>query len=162
MITLAQFRNACGAFPTGVSIVARWHEGERHGVTVSSFTSVSLEPPLVLVCIRAESTFLRGLTLGDAVYVNVLAADQSDVSDRFARMPPPDRFIMNQWEGLELKEALAVLECRTHGRHRVGDHEILILAVQDSTISSRDPLVWCGSRYRLLQNRNAGEERGRG
>ncbi len=89
MLSGADFRQACGAFPTGVTIVTRAGAGQQPmGVTVSAFTSVSLDPPLVAVCIRAGSGFLRSLAEGEEIYIDVPAAHQSDVSGP-VRSPAP-------------------------------------------------------------------------
>ena len=130
MVNATEFRKACGVFPTGVTVVTRWHKGEPLGVTVSAFTSVSLDPPLVLVCVRMGSTFLEGITDGDPIFINMLASHQSGASDRFSRLPPPQRFCVGDWEQLQLKEALAVMACRLHRSLPAGDHALLMLSVE--------------------------------
>ena len=100
------FRASCSQFPTGVAIVTRMRAGVRLGVTVSSFTSVSLDPPMVLVCVHRRSSFLQDLVEADSITVNILADDQRDLSIRFSQHPPTGRFVDGQWDGTTLLDAL--------------------------------------------------------
>ncbi|NUR91882.1 MAG: flavin reductase family protein [Nonomuraea sp.] len=145
-------REAFGQFATGVAVVTTATAGgERAGVTVNSFTSVSLDPPLVLWCLsdRAPSAplFLRAGRFA----VNVLAAGQDDLSRRFAT-PSADKFA-----GVELLPrsplpllagALAGFVCRTVRVHDGGDHHIFVGAVERYERADGEPLVFHSGRYR--------------
>ena len=141
------FRASCSQFPTGVAIVTRMRAGVRLGVTVSSFTSVSLDPPMVLVCVHRKSSFLQDLVEADSITVNILADDQRDTSIRFSQHPPAGRFVDAQWDGTTLLAAAAVLECGLAEIRIAGDHAILIAEVFDAFSSDRSPLVYFRSGY---------------
>ncbi|MFN7921577.1 MAG: flavin reductase family protein [Bryobacteraceae bacterium] len=145
-----EFRSACSRFATGVTIVVREHDGVRRGVTVSAFTSVSLDPPLVLVCIHQRSSFLARLEHGGGLVINVLAADQADLAERFATKPPAERFLSADWDGLELRGAAAVLECRVHSIEAAGDHAMILCRVGDAFTADREPLVYWRSAFHGL------------
>lgn len=145
------FRAACARFPTGVTIVTRVRDGVRLGVTVSSFTSVSLDPPMVLVCIHRRSSFLTGLAPGQALAINILAEHQSGISTRFATQRPENRFENDaDWDRTRLRGAAAVLECEVAEILEAGDHTILLARVRDVESAARPPLVFCQSGYRQL------------
>lgn len=145
-------REALGQFATGVAVITtETARGERAGVTVNSFTSVSLDPPLVLWCLsnRAPSAplFLRAGRFA----VNVLAADQDHLSRRFGT-PSADKFA-----GVELLPGaplpllagtLARFVCRTERVHDGGDHHIIVGAVECYQRAEGEPLVFHSGRYR--------------
>jgi flavin reductase (DIM6/NTAB) family NADH-FMN oxidoreductase RutF len=149
-------RRALGAFPTGVTVVtARPAPGRAVGVTINSFSSVSLEPPLVLWCL-AQSAPSRPSFLGASHFaIHVLAQDQEHVSRRFcARLE--DRF-----DGLTLAAGLggaplldgvaARFECALRETYTVGDHTIFIGEIERYTHTARPPLVFYGSVYAGLR-----------
>ncbi|MEV0819834.1 flavin reductase family protein [Nonomuraea rubra] len=148
---MRSLRDALGQFATGVAVITTATAcGERAGVTVNSFTSVSLDPPLVLWCLskRAPSAplFLRAGRFA----VNVLAAGQDHLSRRFAT-PSADKFA-----GVELVAAplpmlagtLAGFVCRTERVHEGGDHHIFVGAVERYQRAEGEPLVFHSGRYR--------------
>lgn len=154
----AVFRQALGRFPTGVAVVtARTMAGERLGMTVSSFNSVSLAPPLVLFSVARRTSNFSAWQAVQHYAVNILSEDQEALSDRFSR-PGPDR-----WAGLTveegragapiLAEALAVLECDAYARYEGGDHEIFVGQVKALAIgpaATPRPLVFFSGRYHRL------------
>ena len=154
-ITEAQFRHACGQFATGVAVATASDEsGTPHGLTINSFTSVSVSPPLVLICIdyRAQvlQVFLRSAHYG----VNVLRENQQEISNRCADRVE-DRFAGVAWKrgetGVPLIEgALASLECATRQIIEGGDHTILLAEVVGVHTSSGDPLLYFNSRYQRI------------
>jgi flavin reductase (DIM6/NTAB) family NADH-FMN oxidoreductase RutF len=158
-----EFRRALGQFASGVTVVTtRTAAGVSQGLTVSSFCSVSLDPPLVLVCIdkRAETT--QNLSESRVFAVSVLAEDQQDVSHRFAfggaerfnGQPPSTR------DGLVLiPGALAHLECRLRAAHDAGDHFIYVGEVHTLAVQPGRPLLYHASAYRRL---DGGLDAGRG
>jgi flavin reductase (DIM6/NTAB) family NADH-FMN oxidoreductase RutF len=125
------FRHACGRFATGITIVTViGPDGVPHGMTVNSFTSVSLDPPLILVCIDRKATILPKLKAAKYIGVNVLEEGQQDLSSQFARRGM-DRFESVPWSAGELgvpilDGALAHFECEIVSEVDGGDHLILI------------------------------------
>jgi flavin reductase (DIM6/NTAB) family NADH-FMN oxidoreductase RutF len=148
-------RDALGEFATGITVVtARTPSGQLAGVTINSFASVSLEPPLVLWSLGLNSPSAELFAQCERYAINVLAADQQDISQRFA-MPNSDKFA-----GLELKVGagdtpllpgcIACFECRNVARHAGGDHVILVGEVERFTRDSKPPLIFYGGNYRRL------------
>ena len=154
-VTSEEFRRACGRFATGVAIAAVMDEdGTPYGLTLNSFTSVSLCPPLILIClahtIRMIEPFRRCKYFG----ITVLAEDQRPLSDRFAR-PSEDRFegqdwIRGQTGAPVLPGALAVIECALRDRLTAGDHDIFVGEVVSAHWHHGEPLIYFGSQYRAL------------
>jgi 3-hydroxy-9,10-secoandrosta-1,3,5(10)-triene-9,17-dione monooxygenase reductase component len=150
-----EFRRAMGQFATGIAIVAgRDTDGRPFGLTVNSFTSVSLEPPLVLFCLANRSELNAPLASTRMYGVSVLAEDQQDWSTRFAT-PGADRFsgveLAGGPHGLPLVPgALAWLECRVAAIHPGGDHSIYLGEVLHLEARPGRPLLYHGSGYRRL------------
>ena len=130
-----EFRKAAGQFMTGVSVVTTVDSnGERAGLTANSFTSVSLEPPLILVCIGNDTSTVKAFEAGNGFVVHVLAADQRNVSMQFASKG------IDRFEGLEVEEgfnglpvvvgALAAFECSLANIYKGGDHLIFVGKVE--------------------------------
>lgn len=150
----ADFRRALGQFASGVTVVTtRTAAGQPQGLTVSSFCSVSLDPPLVLVCIdkRAEAT--QGLSESRVFAVSVLAEGQQDVSHRFA-FGGAERFgghTPSTRDGLVLiPGAVAHLECRLASAHDAGDHFIYVGEVQALSVQPGRPLLYHTGCYQRL------------
>ena len=152
------FRDALRHFPAGVTLVTIQSGGIRHGLTVSAFVSVSPSPPLVAVMIdhvhRAHELLSRP---GATFAVNILGAEQADLSDRFAWGPDADRFAAGRWTTAAtgapvLEDAIAWLDCRVHSRHAAGSHELYIGEVVASAVPrpDADPLVYWNRGYRRL------------
>ena len=126
-----QFRDAMAQFATGVAIICvRAGDGRYVGFTANSFTSVSLDPPLVLWSLARGSASLAAFQTSQRYSVNVLAAAQTDLARRFSR-PHADRFAgvgyRMGWAGAPLIDAcVAWFECSQHAQHRAGDHVIFI------------------------------------
>ena len=156
----AALRRALGCFVTGVTIVtARGADGRPHGFTANSFTSVSLDPPLVLVCVGHETEGLEVYRQCPQFAVNVLADSQQAISNRFAT-ERPDRFAGVRWRegshGLPILErCIASLECTVWQRIEAGDHMILVGQVLECEDSTDRPLAfWRGSYRSLALDRN--------
>ena len=149
------FRATLGMFATGVTIVtARTAAGHPVGLTANSFNSVSLNPPLVLWSLSLASPSLAAFSQASHFAVNVLAADQQALSERFARRNS-DKFADVDWrEGLGgaplLSGCCAVLECRNEAQHAGGDHLIFIGRVEGCSRQHKAPLLFHGGRYRVL------------
>lgn len=155
------FRRALGRFATGVTVVTTVAaDGTPVGLTVNSFNSVSLEPPLVLWSLRRESPTLPLFQAAPRFAVNVLAEDQTDLSNRFAS-PVDDRFAGMVWEtgalGVPLLPGCAArLECRTEAIHPGGDHLIFIGRVERVDCGDRPPLIYANGRYMITAPHPAG------
>jgi flavin reductase (DIM6/NTAB) family NADH-FMN oxidoreductase RutF len=148
------FRRALGQFATGVTVVtARAKDGHRVGMTVNSFSSVSLDPPLVLWSLARQATSFADFASAGYFAVNVLAANQHHLSRQFST-PVPDRF-----EGVECSEsvggcpvlqgATAHFVCRTVRQYDGGDHVIFLGEVEDYKWTDGEPLVFHSGRYRV-------------
>lgn len=144
----ASLREVMSAYPTGVTVVAGSDaDGSPYGLTVNSFTSVSLDPPLILVCIGHTSTSHARLAAAPAFTVNVLAAEQEEVARRFASEPSEGRFDDIAWQpspsGAPLIEgAAAWLECSAYEVLSGGDHSIVIGRVERSGVGERPALLF--------------------
>ncbi len=154
-VDAARFRRACSKFATGVAIATVVSsDGQPHGMTVNSFTSVSLEPPLVLVCVDAGGN-MAGLFAQASHYgVNVLRESQADLSNRFSQRGF-DRFDSVAWTrgaaGVPMLDgALARFECAVRHRVVAGDHSILIAEVVAAEYEDGAPLLYFDSGYRAL------------
>lgn len=131
--------------------------GDLHGITVSAFSSVSLNPPLILVCIEKTTGSHMAISDTGLFVVNILAAGQDELSERFS-LPAPDKF-----EGVSyhhgvgripvLDDALVNIECRIVNNFDGGDHSIFVGCVEAVSIRDGDPLVYFHGSYRdLLDN----------
>lgn len=156
----AAFRKTLGRFATGITIVTACDaQGVPHGLTVNSFTSVSLAPPLVLFCLGKSSTSLDAMLSVNSFAINILSDKQEVISSRFASRLE-DRFSGVDWRpgqtGSPLLEgALATLDCRKHQTIEAGDHYILIGEVLATTMHEGDPLLYFASKYRRLTTEQA-------
>jgi flavin reductase (DIM6/NTAB) family NADH-FMN oxidoreductase RutF len=149
------FRRVLGAVPSPVTVLTIVDaQGADHGMTVSAFTSLSLEPPLVLVCVGDDATIATPMRNASHFGVSVLAEDQANLSIRFA-----DRDVRG-FDGVPnhrapagsalLDGATAHLECRVVARYPGGDHTIIVGEVTFATASERPPLVHLRGRYRAV------------
>ena len=150
-----EFLRACGRFATGVAIATTMDSsGSPCGLTISSFSSVSLHPPLVLFCIDRASQVLGAFEESKSFVINILNESQRDLAQRFATRQN-DRF-----GGLEFRRgisgapviphSLAVIECRRHQVLDGGDHRIFLGEVLSVDAADGDPLLYFASRYRQL------------
>ena len=155
-VSAADFRAACGLFPTGVTVVTRTTKGGRpYGMTVSSFTSVSLDPPLILVCIDRRAGFASHLDDNLTFAVNVLKEDQENLAVRFSTPPETGRFDglawRQGWSGVPLLSGIvASLACSLERVVEAGDHLIFIGSVREIRLHGGNSLVWCQSNYLCL------------
>jgi flavin reductase (DIM6/NTAB) family NADH-FMN oxidoreductase RutF len=147
-----EFRRALGQFASGVTVVTtRSAEGQPLGLTVSSFCSVSLDPPLVLVCVDARSETNPGFRSSGVFGVSVLSEGQQAWSRRFASGGA------SKFDGVEMMTgklglalvpgALAYLECRLSAAYDAGDHALYVGEVVELSANPGRPLVYHGSAY---------------
>ena len=152
-----EFRAVLGRFATGVTVLTTVDAGGRdHGMTVSAFCSLSLDPPLVLACVDHGATMHDMLAEGAPLGVNVLAAGQEALSRRFASGDPPKRFEgIGYQRGAQgaplLDDVLAWLDCRVVARHPGGDHTIVVARVEGAGINAERPLLYYRSGYATLE-----------
>jgi flavin reductase (DIM6/NTAB) family NADH-FMN oxidoreductase RutF len=150
------FRTVMGSFAAGVTIITcRDENGAPKGFTASAVSSLSLDPPLLLVCLAKEAASAGALISASHFAVNVLQTGQQPASIRFSTRDE-DRFGTTPWSRGEagapiLKDSLGVFECRRHAVHDGGDHHILIgEVVKASFDAALDPLLYFRGRYRRL------------
>jgi len=152
-----EFRLALGHFASGVTVITTQHQGQLHGTTVSSFCSLSLNPPLVLVGIDLNATIHDLIIASEVFAVNILAEHAETLSRHFARRIP-DKFSnvayrLGQLGIPLLDDALTTLECRLVARHPGGDHSIFIGEVISTSIRPhRQPLLYYRSKYGRLHD----------
>jgi flavin reductase (DIM6/NTAB) family NADH-FMN oxidoreductase RutF len=150
----ADFRKAMSHFPSGVTVVTTELDGERYGMTVASFASLSLRPPLVVICIEKGTKTHDAIAGAGRFAVNFLAESQGAVSSRFASRSG-DKF-----EGIEtragelgvplLDGALATIECTLQEQLPGGDHTIFVGEVVAADIKEGEPLIYFRSGYHTL------------
>lgn len=154
MIDQDLFRAVLGRFASGVTVVTvRDAAGTPHGMTVSAFSSLSLDPALILVCIGNEATTAPVMANAKTFAVNVLRDDQEAVSRRFAS-PGGHRFdgIGYSDEGdPKLDGVLAWLQCRVVARHPAGDHEIYVGQIEQAGVHEGRPLLYYRGGYATLE-----------
>jgi flavin reductase (DIM6/NTAB) family NADH-FMN oxidoreductase RutF len=158
-ISAQDFRAALGAFATGVTVVTTSGEEHAYGMTANAFSSVSLDPPLILVCVKWPSEGAEHIERNGRFAVNVLAAHQEPISRYFSSRDRPrgrDAFrdVPSRAEASGspiLEEVLAYMDCALHTIHEAGDHRIYIgqVLALDSH-SDKAPLLFHGGGYRLL------------
>ena len=150
-----EFRAVLGCFASGVTIVTTVDAtGTPYGLTVSSFSSVSLTPPLILFCIAHSSASRPALLETRAFAIHVLSHGQENLSCRFASRSD------SKWHGVDyelgrlgtplLRGCLAALECRIAAVHTAGDHDIVVGAVHHCLRGDGKPLVYHSGSYRQL------------
>jgi flavin reductase (DIM6/NTAB) family NADH-FMN oxidoreductase RutF len=149
------FRRICGRFASGIAIPTVLDEtGHAHGLTANSFTSVSREPPLVLVCVDHRCRILEHFRRNSYFGINILGEDQRPLSDRFAGSGY-DRFEGVEWyrgeTGVPLfTGGLAAMECLRVRAVEAGDHDILIGQVLHAQCQVGEPLIYFRKQYRRL------------
>jgi len=152
MIDIKDYRRALSNFPTGVTIVTAFDGHQKPwGLTANSFTSVSLDPPIISVCIAKTGRVFKTLSESSRFAVNILAADQQDQALHFASNAE-NRFDGTPWNANPkgaplLPGASAQLDCTVHARIDAEDHEILLGLVEDYTHQDIAPLVYCRGTF---------------
>jgi len=164
VISPDEFRRVLSHFCSGVTVITtRDSEGRPAGLTASAFTSVSLEPPLILVCVAHDAHSYPALAAAQHFAVNILAGHHESVSTRFATKPvnhPSEKF-----EGMDfrqsalglpvLKDSLAELECQVVHCYPAGDHTIFVGRVEAADSRGDDglePLLYYRGKYRRIHN----------
>jgi flavin reductase (DIM6/NTAB) family NADH-FMN oxidoreductase RutF len=156
-LSQAQLRRVFAAFPTGVAAVAAVIDGEPAGLAASSFVSVSLDPPLVSVCVARTSTTWPALRAAGRLGISVLGDHQEQASRQLSSRGAA-RFAGLDWRATAdgavlLSESSAWFDCSLEQEIPAGDHDIVLLRVHDLGASEVMPLVFHGSGYRRLTSR---------
>jgi flavin reductase (DIM6/NTAB) family NADH-FMN oxidoreductase RutF len=150
----AQFKLAMSHFVSGVTVVTTEHDGRQYGMTVASFASLSLHPPLVVICVEKAVKSHDAIAAAGRFGVSILAQGQGDVSGRFAskRDDKFDGVAVHRGElGVPLIDgAICTLECRLQEQLPGGDHTIFVGEVVDAQTRDDAPLVYFRSAYREL------------
>jgi flavin reductase (DIM6/NTAB) family NADH-FMN oxidoreductase RutF len=155
-VTSDEFRAVLGRFPSGVTVVTTSDaNGADQGMTVSAFCSLSLEPPLVLICIEKTASVHEALTRASGFVVNILSAAQEQLARKFS-IVDIDRFegvgFSRSANGYAiLDDVLSVIECRRHALHDGGDHTIIIGEVDSSRVEPGAPLLYYRGGYAQLE-----------
>jgi flavin reductase (DIM6/NTAB) family NADH-FMN oxidoreductase RutF len=139
------FRECVGAFATGVTVVTTRAQGQHAGMTLNSFTSVSLDPLLILISLAHKTRTLEAITGSQRFAVNVLHRNQRDVALAFAKpgAPFPDGYTVQDPHGfVVVRHALAILRCEVYALHRAGDHDLVVGEVVDFEGSGGQPLIF--------------------
>ena len=157
-VTQSDFRKAMGCFATGVTVITVDRAGEVHGMTANAFTSVSMDPLLVLVCVDHRARTHAHLHARKRFGVNVLAENQRAISEYYARSPEIHQHPEEAGASFDrtahgtpvLHGALAYLECRLHTTQEAGDHTIFIAEVEDVVVREGEPLLFFRGDYRSV------------
>jgi flavin reductase (DIM6/NTAB) family NADH-FMN oxidoreductase RutF len=150
------FRNTIGLFATGVTVVAVEVAGEVFGMTANAITSVSLEPPLVLVCVQKEAHLMGFLHQSKGFSINILSEEQQDLSQFFANMwskPEPPPFTFLPWlGGPRLEGVIGAVACKTTQFIEGGDHWIVLGQVVGlyRAENPANPLLYYRGQYRRM------------
>jgi len=152
-----RFRDVMRRYPTGVTVVTSYIADKPHGLTVSSFTSISIKPPLVGIFITTGSTGYKAVRETGAYAVNILKHDQEAIARRFAEDPPNKRFENLKWYrtrflGLPaIDGSLAYIEARVVGESDIADHTLFIGEVVNAEILiDSEPLIYYMRGYRKI------------
>jgi flavin reductase ActVB len=157
-INSEDFRNAMSRFASGVTVVTtKDAAGDPHGITVSAFSSVSLDPPLVLICIENAAGSVHAFKQSKMFVVNVLSREQIELSERFAAQ------IADKFAGVDLdldidgipvlSNCLVNLSCRVRNVYDGGDHTIFVGEVESSIVAEGDPLIYFRGDYHWIGKR---------
>ena len=153
--TASDFRATLGAFATGITVITTRGEGHAYGMTANAFSSVSLDPPLILICAKSGAEGSEHIDRNGVFAVNILAADQEPLSRYFASKDRPrghDAFRDVEHRTVVtgspvLNGVVAYLDCRLHESRTVGDHEIFIGEVVALDSTEGEPLLFYGGSY---------------
>jgi flavin reductase (DIM6/NTAB) family NADH-FMN oxidoreductase RutF len=165
-VSQTEFRKAMGSFATGVTVITVDHEGDVHGMTANAFTSVSLDPLLVLVCVDQKARTHAHLHSRKRFGVNVLAENQRAISEYYAlparthdraEEQAQARFERTAHGTPVLQGALTYMECRLQSSQDAGDHTIFIAEVEDVVVREGDPLLYFRGGYRRIGPSSSGQ-----
>ena len=153
-----EYRKTLGQFATGVTIITTSNDGKNYGFTANSFTSVSLDPPMVLFCVKKDSFFIEALKKSNVFGINILSQNQVELSNKFAN---PAILNEERFKNVHVKKSalncpiiegsIAFLDCKKERSTKVGDHVIVLgKVIGYKRLLSEPPLVYFGGGYRNL------------
>ena len=149
-------RRIMGHFATGVTVITARVGEELHGMTANAVTSLSLEPPLVLVAVDLKASMYQSLQSADGFAMNILAADQQDLSNRFATSGPKEFSDIPQTTAVTgapiFTEALGYVDCKISEIFSGGDHDIFVGEILAGDIGAGEPLLYYGGSYRFIKD----------
>lgn len=152
-IDTREFRNACGRFATGITIVSTEVDGEKHGMTANGFMSVSLEPPLILVSVGKKARSHDLIAQSGTYGVSVLTDEQQVYSNHFAGRP--DESLDIPWEELDgnpvIGGTLAQISAKVVDAHEAGDHTLFIAEVTNFNYTEGKPILYYYTGYGEMQ-----------
>ena len=158
-VTSVDFRRARGCFATGVTVITVEHEGDVHGMTANAFTTVSVEPPLVLVCINRKNCTHGYLQMRRLFGANILTENQRAISEFYAlpavvrcRKSGAGAHFSRTKRGTPLLDgSLACLECRLQEIYPAGDHTVFVAQIESIVTGQGQPLLYFRGNYRAIE-----------
>ena len=153
-LTSNEFREVISYFASGVTVVTTLQDDRPYGTTASAVASLSLEPPMLLVCLNKQSETGRAVAASGRFAVNILGADHADLAERFAQKGG-DKFsgvptTPGQWGEPLFDEAVATLECQVAEQTAVATHQVFFAEVVSATARGGDPLAYVRGRFSRL------------
>lgn len=154
-IDTVEFRNTLGKFATGICVVTTDTADGPIGMTINSFSSVSLEPALILWNIQKSSECFQAFDTANGYAISILSDQQMDISNQFAQrgshLLNKDQYSLGESGQAILKDAIATMECSIWAKYEGGDHIILVGEVEKfSAAESGEPLIFFSGAYRSL------------
>src|SRR3954465_938487 len=154
-LTSDEFRDVISHFASGVTVITALHDERAYGTTASAVTSLSLEPPMLLICMSKQSETGRAVAESKRFGVNILGADQVDLAERFARKGG-DKFAgvpvtEGKWGEPLFEEALATLECRVAEETTGGTHYVFLAEVESGAARGGTPLAYFKGEFGRLE-----------
>ena len=155
-MTPKEFRDIIGHFASGVTVITALDDGQPFGTTASAVSSLSLEPPMVLICLNKTSSTENAIASSQRFAVNILGEDQADEAMRFATKKAAEKFqgvqvVDGEWGEPLLGGALAILECRVVERVTGGTHSVFLAEVERASSRSGTPLAYFRGQFGRLQ-----------
>ena len=150
------FKKICGCYATGIAVLTTTHMHQNYGITINSFSSVSINPPLVLFCIDKKTHFNTPLTKEKTLAINILSENQEEVSNRFAnsKLTNEERFTglatLPEHNYPVFADSLGVLEAELQATHDGGDHWIYVAKVSSGRVFDGSPLLYYDGSYSIV------------
>ena len=150
------FKKICGRYATGIAVLTITHKSDNYGITINSFSSVSLHPPLVLFCIDKKTHFNTPFKEEKHLAINILSVSQQEISNRFANsdLTNKERFkglnVLTEFNQPVFADTLGVLIAKLKATHDGGDHWIYIAEVSSGQVFDGSPLIYYSGSYSNL------------
>ena len=154
-LTSDEFRDVISNFASGVTVVTVMHDGRVYGTTASAVTSLSLEPPMLLICMSKQSETGRAVSAAGRFAVNILGANQADLAERFAQKGGDKfagvRVTPGKWGEPLFEDALATLECLVAEETTGGTHYVFLAEVESGSAGGGTPLTYFRGQFGRLE-----------